>query len=171
MAPEQLISSLKHRLISRLHWQGVLFALAALIILSVPLPQPEGNHAERVVRVEASEYQFSPAEIYANPGDRVTIELTSADVMHGFSLDGYDFSLTAEAGQTTRLTFVADKTGVFRFRCSIPCGNLHPFMSGKLQVGQDLLFWRATGLVVVAVIAALWTLRRVARRPSGPAAV
>ncbi len=123
------------------------------------MPLQAGAPAERVLRVEASMYGFSPSEVSVNPGDRVTIELVATDVVHGLSLDGYNFSLTAEPGQTVRKSFVADKAGTFRFRCSVPCGNLHPFIIGKLQVGRDLMFMRAISLGVLALAAALWILR------------
>ncbi len=144
---------------SRSRWQWILFLLAGLLILFLPLPFQVGVPVDRVIRVEASMYGFSPSEIAVNPGDRVTVELVATDVVHGLSLDGYDFSLTAEPGQTASETFVADKSGTFRFRCSVPCGNLHPFIIGKLQVGQNTLFLRAIGLGGMAVMAALWRLK------------
>jgi heme/copper-type cytochrome/quinol oxidase subunit 2 len=137
----------------------VLLLAAALLILFAPLPFPAGVSAERHFRIEASQYRFSPEEITVNPGDRVTIALTSTDVVHGLSLDGYDFQLTAEPGQTAVGSFVASKGGVFRFRCSVACGNLHPFMIGKLRVGPNLLLYRAILLVFLAVITGIGSLR------------
>ncbi len=131
----------------------------ALLILFPPLPIPTARPTARIIRVEASQYQFSPAEITVNPGDRVTIELVSTDVQHGLSLDGYDLNLTAEPGQTATGTFIADRAGIYRFRCAIPCGNMHPFMIGKLQIGPDLLFYRAIGLGIAAVLAAIGSAR------------
>ncbi len=141
------------------HWQWALFLIAGLLILFLPLPLQGGTPVSRVIRVDASMYGFSPSEIAVNPGDRVTVELVATDVVHGFSLDGYDFNIMAEPGQTARKTFVADKTGTFRFRCSVPCGNLHPFIIGKLQVGPDTLFLRAIGLGLLALAAAFWMMK------------
>jgi heme/copper-type cytochrome/quinol oxidase subunit 2 len=104
-----------------------------------------------------------PGEIQINPGDRVTVELVSTDVVHGFSLDGYGFELKADPGQTVTGTFIADQAGVFRFRCSVACGNLHPFMIGKLQVGPNLLFVRGIVLGLLAISAALISLKNVSR--------
>jgi len=59
-------------------------------------------------------------------GDHVTIDLVSTDVVHGLYLDGYDLNVTADPGQTATLSFVADRSGSFRFRCSVTCGALHP---------------------------------------------
>jgi heme/copper-type cytochrome/quinol oxidase subunit 2 len=138
----------------------VSFALLALLILFAPLPLPEASPTDRHLRIEASMFQFIPGELAINPGDRVTVELVSTDVVHGFSLDGYNFELKADPGQTATGTFVADKGGVFRFRCSVACGNLHPFMVGKLQVGPNLLFLRGLALGLLAVMAALFSLRK-----------
>ncbi len=44
---------------------------------------------ERVFRIEASQFAYNPGEIRVNPGDTVTIELISTDVVHGLYVDGY----------------------------------------------------------------------------------
>ena len=137
----------------------MIFLALALLIILLPLPLPTPTPTARTIRIEASQYAFTPSEITVNPGDRVRIELVSTDVMHGLSLDGYNLNLTAEPGQPASGTFIADKAGVLRFRCSIPCGNMHPFMIGKLQVGPDLLLFRAIGLGLLAILAAVWSLK------------
>lgn len=142
----------------------LLFIGLFLLILFTPLPQPVHVPQDRLIRIEASSFQFTPAEIQVNPGDRVTVELVSTDVVHGFSLDGYGFELKTDPGQTTMGTFVADKAGVFRFRCSVACGNLHPFMIGKLRVGSNLLLVRGILLGLLAIAAALVSLRSVPKR-------
>lgn len=143
------------------HWRAAfIWAALASLILLMPLPATRAAPTERYLRIEASMFQFAPAEIPLNQGDRVTVELVATDVVHGLSLDGYDFELSADPGQTATGTFVADQAGLFRFRCLVPCGNLHPFMIGKLQVGQNSLFWRAIALGFLAVIAGLWSVRK-----------
>ena len=142
-------------------WGWTLLAVScALLILFAPLPLPGPAPTDRHIRIEARTFEFAPAEWRINPGDRVTVELVSADVVHGFSLDGYNFELKADPGQTVTGTFVADKAGVFHFRCSVPCGNLHPFMLGKLQVGPNLLFIRGIALSLLAAVAAVLSMRQ-----------
>jgi heme/copper-type cytochrome/quinol oxidase subunit 2 len=144
------------------HWRWIfLFAVSALLILFAPLPLTGVTPTVRHIRIEASMSLFTPSELKISPGDRVTVELVSTDVVHGLSLDGYDFELRADPGQTAIGTFVADKAGVFRFRCSVACGNLHPFMIGKLQVGPNLLLVRGIALGLLAVIAAFFPLSKV----------
>jgi heme/copper-type cytochrome/quinol oxidase subunit 2 len=105
------------------------------------------------VRIEASSFDFEPGTVRVNRGDRVTIELVAEDVVHGLHIDGYDLAITADPGQTARLSFIADRSGAFRFRCSVACGALHPFMVGKLKVGHNWLLWRAVSLAFVAALA------------------
>ena len=149
--------------VTRIRWAkwGSIFVFAgfALAILFSPLPLAGSIPTERLIRIEASRFQFVPSEIQVNPGDRVVVELVATDVVHGFSLDGYNFELKANPGQTATGTFIADKAGVFRFRCSVTCGNMHPFMIGKLQVGPNLLMLRGIALGILAVLGALWLLR------------
>jgi cytochrome c oxidase subunit 2 len=138
----------------------VLLAAIALLIAFVPTPIAFSAPADRTIRIEARSFQYTPEVIQVNPGDRVTLELSSADYVHGLYIDGYDLNLVADPGQTSRLTFVADKSGAFRLRCSVTCGALHPFMIGKLNVGSNDLLFRAMGLAVVAGFAGFWWLRK-----------
>jgi heme/copper-type cytochrome/quinol oxidase subunit 2 len=142
-----------------LHWRHwILLAGLGLLVLFVPVPAAATIPTERTYPIEASRFEYSPAILYANPGDRVTIELTATDVVHGLSIDGYNLAVTADPGQTARLTFVAGRQGSFRFRCTVTCGNMHPFMMGKLNVGQNTLLWRAVMLSVLALVAGAWRL-------------
>lgn len=135
-------------------------AAAAAVVVLTPLPVPSAAPVERRVRVEASMTGFTPSEIRVNPGDRVTLDLVSTDVVHGLYIDGYEISVTADPGETSSVTFVADRSGSFRFRCSVTCGTLHPFLIGKLQVGGNGLLWRAAGIAVLLAGAVLWGARR-----------
>lgn len=103
---------------------------------------------------------FNPAAITVRAGDRVTLELVSTDVVHGLYLDGYGLSVTADPGQPASLAFVADRPGTFRFRCSVTCGPLHPFLVGKLHVGSNGVLWRAVAIAVLIAAATLWRGRR-----------
>jgi plastocyanin len=138
------------------HWSWFSLALISLAIIFMPLPTGSGVPGSHDLRITASQYEFGPAVISVNQGDRVTIELLSTDVVHGLYLDGYDLEVTADPGQTASLSFIADKSGTFRFRCSVTCGPLHPFMIGKLKVGNNTLLWRGIGLAVLAVLVGLW---------------
>jgi heme/copper-type cytochrome/quinol oxidase subunit 2 len=139
--------------LSKKKWlSGFLFALAGALIILAPLPVRAALPTLHTFRVEASQFAYSPAVLEVNPGDTVTIELVSTDVVHGLYMDGYGVSVTADPGKTASLTFTADRSGSFRFRCNVTCGALHPFMIGKLQVGPNTGLWRAIALTILAAL-------------------
>jgi len=133
-------------------WRWLVLAVLCIAILFAPLPVQGAVPAERTFRIQAHQFAYSPAVLQVNPGDRVTIELQATDVVHGLSIDGYNLSMSADPGQVARLSFVAGRQGSFRFRCTVTCGNLHPFMIGKLQVGPNTLLLRASLMALLAVI-------------------
>ena len=141
-------------------WRWGILALLTLFVLFLPIPENAAEPVERTFQIKASQFAYSLAILSVNPGDQVTIELLATDVVHGLSIDGYKLETTSDPGQTARLTFVADRQGTFRFRCTVTCGNLHPFMIGKLQVGQNELLWRGVLLAGVAIIAGVWVVRK-----------
>ncbi len=143
----------------RLSPRWTVIGLLALLIVWLPNPIALAAATEQHFRIEASQFHYMPEAIQVHPGDHVTIDLVSTDVVHGLYIDGYDLNITADPGQTATLSFVADRAGTFRLRCSVTCGALHPFMIGKLNVGSNDLLWRAMGLGVLAVIAGAWAVR------------
>jgi heme/copper-type cytochrome/quinol oxidase subunit 2 len=86
------------------------------------------------------------------------------DVTHGFYLEGYDLdakvrpenptfwlrhpSQGEEYEEVEEIIFTADRTGKFRYRCSITCGSMHPFMQGELIVRPNYLYSTSIGLLL-----------------------
>ena len=132
-------------------WLSV-FVLLGTVIVFAPLPRSASTPAEKLVHIEASQFSYSPGEIRVNTGDLVTLELASTDVVHGLYVNGYDVSVTADPGQTQRVTFRADHPGAYRFRCNVTCGAMHPFMIGRLTVGGNDWLLRTIGLALIAAI-------------------
>ena len=129
---------------------GTLIALAALVVAFAPFPAVRAaSPSTRVFRINASQFSYSPSVLSVNPGDTVTIELVSTDVVHGLYVDGYGLSVEADPGQAKTLTFVANRSGSFRFRCNVTCGAMHPFMIGKLNVGENTTWIRSIGFLLV----------------------
>lgn len=148
--------------------QGLLlfpFVLLALIVWLIPVPT-SSTSAVHHVTLDATQYQFTPGRVHVNRGDRVVITLTASDVVHGFYLDGYGLKTRVEPGVSQRIEFVADRAGKFRYRCSVSCGSLHPFMIGELVVGPNVPFWRAGGLTLAALAAMLVYLWRFGSKQS-----
>jgi heme/copper-type cytochrome/quinol oxidase subunit 2 len=130
----------------------LLLAAAGLVVAFAPLPIRHVPPQERIFRVEAGQFSYSPSEFQVNPGDRVTIQLVSTDVVHGLYVDGYGISVEADPGQTATLTFTADKSGSYRVRCNVTCGAMHPFMIGKLNIGRNEWLYRSIGLAALSLI-------------------
>ncbi|MEW6206631.1 MAG: cupredoxin domain-containing protein [Chloroflexota bacterium] len=130
----------------------LLFVMAGLVVAFAPLPVQPITPQERTFEIDAHQFAYSPSELHVNPGDTVTIQLISTDVVHGLYVDGYGISIEADPGQSATLTFVADKPGSFRFRCNVTCGAMHPFMIGKLTVGDNSWLYRSIGLALLVVI-------------------
>lgn len=133
---------------------GVALVVVALALL-VPLPAVGAPPQERHIAISARRFGFEPGTVRVNRGDTVVISLESVDVVHGLYLDGYRVSTKAEPGQPGEVRFVADRDGAFHFRCAVPCGNLHPFMIGKLVVGPNLTWLRAVAASLLATAGAL----------------
>src|SRR3989304_1327599 len=112
---------------------------------------------EKLFEVKAKKFVYTPHIIKVNKGDVVRIRLISEDVHHGFFIDGYGIKTSAHPGQEGFLKFVADKTGRFSFRCSVTCGEFHPYMVGYLVVEPNLRyigFIALTGIIGLANL--LW---------------
>ena len=138
----------------------LLLATAGLVVAFAPLPVPAVAPQERSFKIDARQFAYSPSELHINPGDTVTIELVSTDVVHGLYIDGYTVSAEVDPGQTATMTFTADRSGSFRFRCNVTCGAMHPFMIGKLTVGTNGWLMRSIGLAVIAVLGILALVKR-----------
>ncbi len=126
--------------------------MAGLVVAFAPFPVHPIMPQERAFRIEARQFAYSPSELKVNPGDTITLEFVSTDVVHGLYVDGYDISVESDPGQTKTLSFVADKPGSFRFRCNVTCGAMHPFMIGKLTVGRNNWFFRSIGIAVLSLV-------------------
>ncbi len=148
-------------LIGRSGWLALVgvISLAVLAIalgtyLPVALASSQGETRELIV--DASRFSYSPERLRVNLGDTVTLRLRPQDVSHGLYLDGYGLETHAMPavpglpGGEGVLTFVADRPGKFRFRCSVTCGPLHPFMIGELNVESGTPYTNAPFLGAAA---------------------
>lgn len=157
--------------------------ITAGLILALALPwlyaKSNARPVRRVFTVTAARYGYTPSRLVVNQGDTIVLKLTSADVTHGFLLDHYPVDLIIkqkgifyqkyvwkdEKGKThydwdkvREVTFKADKSGKFVFRCTQVCGSLHPFMTGELIVRPNrpfhwalaLSIWLAASLLLLA---------------------
>lgn len=95
---------------------------------------------EKLIEVYAKRFAYKPEIIRIKRGDVVKIKLISEDVTHGLFVDGYEVETIARPGESCPVSFVAKRTGRFTFRCSVTCGEFHPYMVGYLIVGPNNRF-------------------------------
>jgi cytochrome c oxidase subunit 2 len=142
--------------LSGTRWRAAAVTVSlVLLALLTPLPVVDAAPQERHITVSARSFAFEPGTVRVNRGDTVVLTLEATDVVHGLYLDDYNISTVAEPGRPTVLRFVATQPGAFRFRCSISCGSMHPFMIGKLVVGPNLVWLRAALATVIAAVGAI----------------
>lgn len=142
-------------------WDALLIALALAIVIGTPFLLYGKNSAvvasrnsDRVVNIigrndivdrfgrwlvqDGSGWNYgdttAPSEIKVKQGEKITLRLTSFDVVHGFGLAGYGIDTVAYPGKVTEVTFVADRAGHFPFECTTYCGRGHDVMTGELVV-------------------------------------
>jgi cytochrome c oxidase subunit 2 len=139
-----------------------LVGVASLSVLAValgtylPVAFASGQGETHEFIVEASKFSYSPERLRVNLGDTVILRLRPQDVSHGLYLDGYGLETDASPavpgvpGGEGVLEFVADRPGKFRYRCSVTCGPLHPFMIGELNVESGTPYTNAPFLGAVA---------------------
>ena len=88
---------------------------------ATPLPSGGGyllRKPDEKGRWEVSTYRWDPGTIVVNQGDKVTLEILGVNGdEHPFTIEGYWISDTVRRGQVTRVTFTADKAGIFKIIC------------------------------------------------------
>jgi cytochrome c oxidase subunit 2 len=89
---------------------------------------------EKVIKIVARRFTYSPNQLTLKMGVPVVLELTSLDVVMGFSLPDFQTRADVLPGKVARLRFTPDKAGSFTFLCDIFCGSGHETMSGTLNV-------------------------------------
>ncbi len=102
---------------------------------SAALPEGGGyilKQPDDTGRWEVSTYRWQPGTVVVNQGDIVTLEIVGINgAAHPLRIEGYDdVSAVVQRGHITRVTFTADKAGIFK----IICDTHLPSMRGDLVV-------------------------------------
>ncbi len=134
--------------------KGILLGSVAAIAPKEVSAQKGGNEA-REFHLMLSRYTFDPPVIKVKEGDKVRLIVEGLDLEHGLYIDGYDIGVTVRHAESKTLEFLADRPGAFKMRCSVVCGPLHPFMTGKFVVEPNNQFWIAMILSLITPFAAL----------------
>ena len=86
------------------------------------------------IRVTARKGGFDPETVRLRRGQRVILELVSADTKHGFNAPGLGIRTDIAPGSPTEVTLAPRDAGVFPFHCDVFCGDGHEEMMGQIVV-------------------------------------
>lgn len=89
---------------------------------------------ERVIKIQAQKFSYTPNQIVLKLGQPVVLEFTSVDFIHGFNIPNMKIRADLLPGMITRVKLTPDKEGDYDFLCDNFCGDGHEGMSGKLTV-------------------------------------
>ncbi len=120
-------------------------------------PDDGGTEPQRKGEEKAGENNNNKGEVpKANGHEKESVEGRDDKkdpTLHGQGEEESGHSDTEEI--VTEVKFLANSAGRFGFRCSRPCGSLHPFMVGKLIVEPNYLYTGSLGLTVGLLISTL----------------
>ena len=111
--------------------------LLALLITVVASLWPAPQATTKTFTITAHQFAFdiSPSPFVVNEGDTVTLNMTSKDVLHGFTLPSFGVDVDLFPGKQVTKTFVANSAGTFAYACTqSSCGTGHVNMVGTFTV-------------------------------------
>ena len=89
---------------------------------------------ERVIKIQAKKFAYTPNKIVLKLGQPVVLEFTSVDFIHGFNIPDMKIRADLPPGTITKVRLTPDKAGDYEFLCDNFCGDGHEGMSGKITV-------------------------------------
>jgi cytochrome c oxidase subunit 2 len=96
---------------------------------------PTTASAPREIAVVAKRFAFEPASIEVTEGERIRLNVTSADGVHGLQVRRLRINrLIPRGGQPVTIDFVASAPGTYEILCSEECGDGHDAMTATLVI-------------------------------------
>lgn len=98
--------------------------------------QQETDANTVVVNISGKNFEFSQDTIEVKKGQTVTVNFTSEDGFHDWVVDEFSAATSqVNTGESSSVTFVADKVGEFEYYCSV-MQHRQMGMVGKLIVTE-----------------------------------
>ena len=107
---------------------------AFLVPLLFALSGCDSGKPDVVIPVVMKRYAFDPPVIRVKRGQLVELDVSTADVQHGFSVPDLGIREPIQPHRPAKIVFKATQPGVFPMTCSIICGPGHDDMVGKIVV-------------------------------------
>ena len=111
---------------------------APTLLLALPLVvalAPQAVDSTRTIDITLSRYAFTPERIEVLLGQRVRLNVVSADGTHGFQVKELGLNTRIPAGgRTMTVELTPKEAGTFEIKCSEYCGSGHGRMKAWLIV-------------------------------------
>ena len=112
---------------------GISGLVTGLVTYAAPIRVPAAE-SPQIVKITASKFHFTPDHVTLVKGQSVTLELTSADRMHGFLVKPLGIDTDIDPDKTTAITIKPDKAGTYAAICDHYCGLGHGSMKMTIVV-------------------------------------
>jgi len=96
--------------------------------------QKQNNAAAERIKVVMKRYTIEPSVIHVKAGQITELEVSSADVQHGFDVPQLGIKEPVRVGQPAVITLKSPAKGEYKVVCGIICGPHHEDMVAKLVV-------------------------------------
>lgn len=91
----------------------------------------------KIINMVAKTWEFIPSTIEVNKGETIKLVIAGEDTTHGIAVPQIGIPNTEiPAGQITEIIFTPEKTGAFKFSCTVFCGSGHSGMTGIVIVNE-----------------------------------
>jgi cytochrome c oxidase subunit 2 len=110
-----------------------LFALTLAIPAIGCRNQPK-SAADAHIQVVMKKYTIEPAIIHVKANQTTELDISSADVQHGFDVPGLGIKEPVRTGQPAIVTLKNPPKGEYKVVCGIICGPHHDDMEARLVV-------------------------------------
>jgi len=105
-----------------------------LAILAVGCRNQPKSAADAHIQVVMKKYTIEPAIIHVKSSQTTELDVTTADVQHGFDVPALGIKEPVRPGQSAVVTLKNPPKGEYKVACGIICGPHHDDMVAKLVV-------------------------------------
>lgn len=145
--PEKFALSLSGLLLA-VFFAAILYA-SAIKGVEVPacITDMEPFTSDTLFQVAEDEYElhmvarmwaFQPSTVTLPAGSTVHLYVTSADIIHGFHVEGKNVNMMAVPGAINYIKVTFNDSGDYFFACHEFCGAAHHAMAGRFRITEPV---------------------------------
>jgi len=122
------------RLQTNRKYVALILALMASVAIGVAHSAAPMAGKERVIKIVAKRFAYSPNQIVLKTGESARLEFTALDFTHGFKIPDLGIRADLPPGKVTVVSLTPQKAGSYDFLCDNFCGSGHEEMNGRIVV-------------------------------------